>query len=87
MSSYRKTPATGNYWHPSSITKTGKRSYKYTICRRNLIIYKHRMDTVTVGTNFGNGSVNKVTWKQSDMKYKTGIYDLITIFLSTSVPL
>lgn len=34
----------------------------------------------------GNGSVNKVTWKQSDMKYKTGIFDLITICLSTSVP-
>ena len=53
MSSYRKTPATGYYLPPSSITKTGKQSYKHTICRCNLIIYEHMMDTVTVGSNFG----------------------------------
>ena len=32
-----------------------------------------------------NGSVNKVTWKESDRKCKTSISDLYTIFLSTSV--
>ena len=32
-----------------------------------------------------NGSVNKVTWKESDMKCKTSICDLYTIFQSTSV--
>ena len=32
-----------------------------------------------------NGSVNKVTWKESDRKCKTSICDLYTIFQSTSV--
>ena len=31
------------------------------------------------------GSVNKVTWKESNRKCKTSICDLYTIFLSTSV--
>ena len=46
------------------------------------------VDAVTVGTNFwpgANGSVNKVTWKESDRKCKTSICDLYTIFQSTSV--
>ena len=34
-----------------------------------------------------DGSVNKVTWKESDIKCKTSICDLHTIFQSTSVPL
>ena len=33
-----------------------------------------------------NGSVNKVTWKESDRKFKISICDLYTIFLSTLVP-
>ena len=32
-----------------------------------------------------SGSVNKVTWKERDRKYKTSICDLYTIFQSTSV--
>ena len=32
----------------------------------------------------GNGSVNKVTWKQSDRMCKTAICDPIAIFQSTS---
>ena len=32
-----------------------------------------------------NGSVNKVTWKESNRKCKTSICDLYTIFQSTSV--
>ena len=32
-----------------------------------------------------NGSVNKVTWKESESKCKTSICDLYTIFQSTSV--
>ena len=32
-----------------------------------------------------NGSVNKVTWIESDRKCKTSICDLYTIFQSTSV--
>ena len=32
-----------------------------------------------------NGSVNKVTWKESDKKCKTSICDLYTLFQSTSV--
>ena len=34
---------------------------------------------------FANGSVNKVTLKESDRKCKTSICDLYTIFQSTSV--